>query len=390
MCKSPLHPFLLQLPKVEHHLHLEGSLSPELLFHLAHKNAVRLPSSSLDPAFASPSTLHERYQDFTSLDDFLHYYYIGFSVLVTVSDFEELSYAYLSRAAREANVKHAEVFFDPQVHVARGVEIETIVQGWERALWRIREKDKIDLTASLIPCFLRHLDLQDSGRCLGLLLGGGYLTAPETGPVDGADGEENGKSNGSSKEPRLKGIGLCSTEIAKPPSTWKSIFDIAREKGIRRTAHAGEEGPAEYVTAALDELQVERIDHGVRAADDEKVVERLARERILVTVCPVSNVKLKIKEKLEHVPLRTFLDRGVRFSLNSDDPAYFGAYLQEVYCQVQEAFGFTVREWEVIARNGIEGSWCDGERKEVVLKELEDVVGAWVRREEESESELIN
>ncbi|KAM7208511.1 adenosine deaminase [Naviculisporaceae sp. PSN 640] len=369
MCKSPLHPFLLQLPKVEQHLHLEGSLSPELLFHLAQKNSISLPSPSLDPAFTSPATLLARYEKFTSLDDFLHYYYIGFTVLITVSDFEELSYAYLSRAAREANVKHAEVFFDPQVHVARGVEIETIVTGWERALRRLKDEEGVDITASLIPCFLRHLDLEDSDRCLGLLL----------------DGDGKGR-----QEPRLVGIGLCSTEVAKPPSTWKSIFDIAREKGIRRTAHAGEEGPAEYVIAALDDLQVERIDHGVHAADDEKVMERLAREKILLTVCPVSNVQLKVKEKLEDVPLRVFLDKGVRFSLNSDDPAYFGAYLQEVYCRVQEAFGFTVREWEVIAKNGIEGSWCDEGRKKAVLKEIDDVVGAWVRREKEGESELVN
>ncbi|KAM7206364.1 adenine deaminase [Rhypophila sp. PSN 637] len=376
MCNHPLHPFLLSLPKTEHHMHLEGSLSPELLFRLSAKNNIPLPSPETDPAFSSVESLYERYSNFTSLDDFLHYYYIGFTVLVHESDFEELAYAYLSAQSKEANLRHAEVFFDPQVHLSRGITIDTVVKGWESALARVQKEEEegglVDITAELIPCFLRHLDVEDSERCLSLLVDGGFLLAEE-------------------KPSRLAGIGLCSTELDKPPSTWAPIFSIANKNGIRTTAHAGEEGPAEYVTAALDDLHVKRIDHGVHAADDEELMERLAREQVLVTVCPVSNVRLKVKQKLQDVPLRTFLEKGVRFSLNSDDPAYFGGYLQGVYCAVQEVFGFSVHEWDVIARNGVEGSWCSEERKTRLMREIESVVGVWTRKEEEGgEFGLVN
>ncbi|KAK4207608.1 adenosine deaminase [Rhypophila decipiens] len=369
MCNHPLHPFLVSLPKTEHHMHLEGSLSPELLFRLSAKNNIPLPSPETDPAFSSVESLYERYSSFTSLDDFLHYYYIGFTVLVHESDFEELAYAYLSTQSREANLRHAEVFFDPQVHIARGISIETIVSGWESALQKV-QKEGVDISAQLIPCFLRHLDVKDSERCLSLLLSGGFFKPPNPA-------EEKPSSR------RLEGIGLCSTELDKPPSTWAHIFTTAKQAGITNTtAHAGEEGPAEYITAALDDLHVTRIDHGVSAADDENLMDRLAKEQVLVTVCPVSNVRLRVKQKLEQVPLRRFMEKGVRFSLNSDDPAYFGGYLQSVYCAVQEVFGFTVAQWAVIARNGVEGSWCGEERKRVLMGEVEGVVGAWAGKEE--------
>lgn len=371
-------------------MHLEGSLSPELLFTLSKKNNIPLPSPSVDPAFSSAETLYTRYENFSSLDDFLHYYYIGFSVLLTESDFEELSYAYLVRAALEANVRHAEVFFDPQAHLSRGISVETIIRGWEKALERVQQQEKLAITALLIPCLLRHLDVSDSEDCFqGMVDGGYFFSVP--GPSPSVLTEKNGNANsqGTGKEgeegtqARLAGLGLCSTEIAKPPSNWGSIFRKAKELGVRRTSHAGEEGPAGFVSAALDELEVERIDHGVHAADDPALLDRLAREKILLTVCPVSNVRLKGFSHIGEVPLRKLLEKGVRFSLNSDDPAYFGAYLQEVYCRVEEEFELGFNVWGQIAKNGVEGSWCDEERKKAILEEIDGLVGEYGRKEEE-------
>ena len=256
-------------------------------------------------------------------------------------------------------MRHAEVFFDPQAHVSRGVEVEVIVSGWERAAGRAERE--LGVTSLLVPCLLRHLEVGDSEECFEGLVRGGYF---EEGK--GVDGRS-----------RLAGIGLCSTEMGKAPGAWKGIFQRAKDLGIRRTSHAGEEGPAGFVSAALDELSVERVDHGVHAADDEELMGRLAREKVLLSVCPVSNVRLKGVERIEQVPIRVFIDKGVRFSLNSDDPAYFGAYIQEVYCRVQEAFGLSVEEWAVIARNGVEGSWCSETRKGEVLGEIERVVREW-------------
>ncbi|KAH8906697.1 adenosine deaminase [Coniochaeta sp. PMI_546] len=358
MCKSPLHNFLTRLPKCEHHLHIEGSLSPELLFSLSAKNSIPLPPVSEDPSFASPEALNERYARFSSLDDFLAYYYIGMRVLITASDFSELAYAYLAGAVRDGNLRHAEVFFDPQAHLARGVAIETVVEGLldgkRRAeaefAHRSRSGGPGRLTVLLIPCLLRHLPVEDSAACFELMRDRGYFASGD-----------------------LAGLGLCSTELAKPPENWAGIFAAAGEAGIRRTAHAGEEGPAGYVVDALDRLGATRIDHGVRAAEDEAVMERLARDGVLLTVCPMSNVRLKGVSRIEHVPIRKFLEKGVRFSINSDDPAYFEGYIQDNYCAVQDAFGLTAEEWRTIATNAVEGSWCDEARKREILDEIAEL-----------------
>lgn len=356
MCKSPLHPFLTRLPKCEHHIHIEGSLTPTLLFALSAKNSVPLPPASSDPAFASPGALTERYARFSSLDDFLSYYYIGVRVLVTPSDFSDLAYTYLVSAARDAQLRHAEVFFDPQAHLDRGVSIETVVEGLldgrrrAEAEFAGRSGAKGRLTALFIPCLLRHFSVEDSASCFELMRSKGYF------------------ANGD-----LAGLGLCSTELSKPPENWAGIFAAAGEAGIRRTAHAGEEGPAGYVVEALDKLGAVRIDHGVRAAEDDAVMERLARDKVLLTVCPMSNVRLKGVERIEQLPIRKFLDKGVRFSINSDDPAYFEGYLQDNYCAVQDAFGLTLEEWMAVARNAVEGSWCDDARKREILEEIDDV-----------------
>lgn len=282
-------------------------------------------------------------------------------VLITTSDFADLTHAYLIRAYGEG-VRHAEVFFDPQAHLSRDVGIETIVEGLLEG--RRRAAEEIagrggKMSVLFIPCLLRHLPVENSKACFELMDGKGYFSSD--------DGEE----------PVLAGLGLCSSEIALPPGNWAGIFKTAGQKGIRRTVHAGEEGPAAYVTAALDQLGASRIDHGVRAAEDDAVLERLARDKVLLSVCPLSNVALKGVERVADVPIRKFIEKGVRFSVNSDDPAYFGGYILDNYCAVQEAFGLTLEEWKDIARNSVEGSWCGEERKGEILEEIEAVCREW-------------
>lgn len=354
MCKHNLHGFLAALPKCEHHMHLEGSLSPELLFQLSARNSIPLPSASDDPAFASVATLYERYANFTSLADFLHYYYVGFTVLIHEADFEALAYAYFTKAAGQG-VRHAEVFFDPQVHINRGIAYHTIVDGFTEA--RRRAEADLGLTSLLIPCMLRHLPVPDSLACFTTMRDAGHF-----------------------RDGTLAGLGLCSTERDMPPALWSDVFALARADGVRLTAHAGEEGPAAYITEAMDELCVSRIDHGVNARHDEAVMARLAAEKTLLSVCPLSNVVLRGVAKVSEVPIRTFLDKGVRFSINSDDPAYFGGYILDNYCAVQEAFGLSVDEWRTIARNAVEGSWCGQDRKDNLLAEIDSVVGEWKDR----------
>lgn len=353
MCKHDhaFHGFLAALPKCEHHMHLEGSLSPELLFELSARNNVPLPPASQDAAFTSVATLYERYAGFQSLDDFLHYYYIGFSVLMHESDFEALAYAYFTKAAGQG-VRHAEVFFDPQVHLNRGIAYRVMVDGFSKA--RKRAEAELGVTSLLIPCLLRHLPVSDSLLC--------FQTMKEAG----------GFGDGT-----LGGLGLCSSEKDMAPSMWKEVFALAKAEGVRLTAHAGEEGPAAYITQALDELSVTRIDHGVNAREDVAVMRRLAEGKTMLSVCPLSNVVLGGVSKVAEVPIRLFLDHGVAFSINSDDPAYFGGYILENYCAVQDAFDLSLDEWRRIAEHAVEGSWCEEERKAQLLHEIEEVVMEW-------------
>ncbi|MCJ1226875.1 adenine deaminase [Toensbergia leucococca] len=347
MCFSPLHPFLAALPKCEHHIHLEGALTPDLLFTLAARNNIALPAETTDPAFASPTTLLARYDDFASLDDFLQFYYIGMSVLLHVEDFEQLAWEYFVRAKKDG-VVHAEVFFDPQAHTGRGVEYEVVVEGFTRACRRA--ENELSMSTGLILCFLRHLPAAEAGKTLSL-------------------------AENNLKEQVLAGVGLDSSEKDFPPELFKGVFEQAREMGTRRTAHAGEEGGAEFVRAALDTLGVERIDHGVKMVEDPALVAEVARRQLLVTVCPLSNVRLKGVRNVGELPIRAFLEARVRFSINSDDPAYFGGYILDNYCAVQEAFGLEIKDWEWIARAGVEGSWCSEERKEKLLNMVGEVVG---------------
>lgn len=346
MCQSPLHPFLASLPKCEQHLHIEGTVSPTLLFSLAAANNITLPAD--DPAFKNTASLSARYENFTSLDDFLHYYYIALSVLLTPSDFETLAYEYFLNAHGDG-VHHAEIFFDPQAHTSRGVPYSTVTEGLSAA--RARAERELGITTKLTMCFLRHLPVAEADVV--------YKEAHSLGHF--ADGT-------------LIGIGMDSSELGFYPELFKDLYLHAADNGIRRTAHAGEEGDVSYITRALDICQAERIDHGIRAIEDASMIERLALQKTLLTVCPLSNVRLRCVEAVADLPIRKFLDAGVRFSINSDDPAYFGGYILDNYCAVQEAFDLSIQEWATIANGAIEGSWCDQERKEQLLEKVEACV----------------
>lgn len=347
MCRSSTHAFLAALPKCEHHMHLEGSLAPSLLFKLADQNSIALPSPTEDPSFASATALLDRYTRFTSLDDFLHYYFIGMSVLIHANDFEVLAWEYFVRAKADG-VVHAEVFFDPQAHTMRGISYTTVVEGFKNACERAEKE--LSISTKLILCFLRHL------------------------PVEAAE-DTFAESKKDLESGLLSGVGLDSSEKGFPPGPFREVYKMAKATGGRLTAHAGEEGPVEYIREALEKLDVERIDHGIHLVDDLGLMQELAARKLLLTVCPLSNVRLRAVKEIKDLPIRTFLDNGVRFSLNSDDPTYFGGYILDNYCAVQKAFSLTVKEWETIARAAIEGSWCEDSRKKVILEQLAEVVG---------------
>ena len=323
-----------------------GSLEPSLLFDLASRNAISLPSTKDDPSFESVDTLLSRYRRFTSLDDFLHYYFIGMSVLLHAADFEALAYAYFQRAHADG-VVHAEVFFDPQAHTSRGVEYRTIVEGFTAA--QERAKADFQITSELIVCVLRHLPVSDG------------MDMYRAAIPDLASGV-------------IRGLGLSSTELGNPPSKYKAIYDDALQRGFNRTAHAGEEADVSYMSSALHDLHVTRVDHGIKLAQDPNVMAEFARRKIMVTMCPLSNVELRCVSKIAELPVRIYLDNGVKFSVNSDDPAYFGGYILDNYCAVQEAFGLSRVEWERVVRDGIKGSWCDEQRKGEMIGLLEGVI----------------
>ncbi|KAL9640605.1 MAG: hypothetical protein Q9164_000161 [Protoblastenia rupestris] len=339
-----------------HELEQFVRLCPSLLFELAARNDIALPSTSDDPFFASTSTLADRYNRFTSLDDFLHYYFIGMSCLIYAQDFENLAWSYFQRAKADG-VVHAEVSFDPQAHTSRGIKYETVIEGFSKACERA-EKD-LGISTKLILCFMRHLPVKDS------------VATWEKAQRDFGRG-------------LLAGIGLDSSEKGFPPGQWKDIYKEAKNTGIRRTAHAGEEGPVEYIEEALRQCYVERIDHGIRLVDDEDLMKEVAEKNILVTICPLSNVKLQCIKHVRELPIRRFLDAGVQFSINSDDPAYFTSYIQDNYCAIQDEFDLSVDDWCSIAKAAIYGSWCDDERKNFIHKQVDAAAEAAVQREGEA------
>ena len=336
--KTAMEEFIRGLPKAELHLHIEGTLEPELAFKLAAKHQVRLPHATV-------TDLRRAYQ-FTDLQSFLDIYYSGAEVLRDEEDFHLLTEAYHSRAHSQG-VVHAEIFFDPQTHTARGVAFDTVLNGIRRAL---REAEREwGMTSRLILCFLRHLSASDAMRTLEQAL-----------PYRG----------------EIAAVGLDSSESGHPPAKFREVFARARQEGLPAVAHAGEEGPPAYILEALDVLQVVRIDHGVRCEEDPLLMERLVRERIPLTMCPLSNVKLRVFDKLESHNLKRLLQRGLCVTVNSDDPAYFGGYLLENYLGVQEALDLSRADLTLLARNSIEASFLAATDKRRWFKAIEDYAAA--------------
>ncbi|MDO9403041.1 MAG: adenosine deaminase [Polaromonas sp.] len=321
------------MPKAELHMHIEGSLEPELIFALAQRNGVQIP-------YASVEDLRSAYA-FTNLQSFLDIYYAGASVLIQEQDFYDMAWNYLLKA-REDHVVHTELFFDPQTHTARGVAMETVIGGLHRACTDAGEQ--LGVSASLILCFLRHLSEEDAFETLDAAL-----------PF----------------KDQFIGIGLDSGEVGNPPEKFSRVFARCRELGFHLVAHAGEEGPPAYIWTALDDLKVERIDHGVQSAKDPALMQRLARDRVALTVCPLSNLKLCVFPDLESHNLRHLLEAGLAVTVNSDDPAYFGGYMNDNFLQLFAATGMDASHAYALARNSFEASFIDAEAKARHFGELD-------------------
>jgi adenosine deaminase len=327
------------MPKAELHIHIEGSLEPELIFALAARNAVMLP-------YADVEALRTAYA-FTNLQSFLDIYYAGASVLLKEQDFYDMARAYLMRAAAD-KVLHVEIFFDPQTHTARGVAMDTVINGLHRAC--VDAGAELGISASLILCFLRHLSEEDA-----------FATLEQAQPY----------------RDKFIGVGLDSSELGHPPEKFAKVFARCRELGFHLVAHAGEEGPASYIWSALDVLRVERIDHGVQCVQDALLMQRLARERIPLTVCPLSNQKLRVFPNLADHNLGRLLDAGLVATVNSDDPAYFGGYINDNFVQTFAATALSAQHAYTLARNSFESSFIDESAKRGFLDQLEQSVAVF-------------
>lgn len=317
---------LLALPKAELHLHIEGTLEPEMMFELAQRNRVELPFPDVDAV--------RRAYVFDDLQSFLDLYYAGCRVLVTERDFYDLTAAYLRRAARDG-VRHAEIFFDPQTHTDRGIPLATVVNGLTAALADGRRD--LGITSALIVCFLRDRSVEAAMATLDAAL---------------------------EHREAIVGVGLDSAEVGNPPEKFRAVFDRARAEGLLPVAHAGEEGPPGYIWQALDLLGARRIDHGVRCLGDDRLVERLVAEQVPLTVCPISNIKLRVFPDLEHHNFRQLFERGLRVTINSDDPAYFGGYIGENYVATARALGVTGAQMHEVARNSFLASFLGEDEKQ--------------------------
>jgi adenosine deaminase len=325
--------FIKALPKAELHMHIEGSLEPELMFALAARNKVALPFKSVEEVRAAYA--------FSNLQDFLDIYYQGAQVLLTEEDFQDLAMAYFRRLAADGGV-HAEIFFDPQTHTDRGLPFKVAIDGLLAGMDRARTE--LGITSKLILCYLRHLD-EDAA----------FATLKAAEPwLD-----------------RIEGVGLDSSEVGHPPSKFARVFAASRERGLKLVAHAGEEGPPAYVHEALDLLKVDRIDHGNRSLEDAALTQRLVREGMTLTVCPLSNLKLCVVNDLKAHPLKRMLDLGLKATVNSDDPAYFGGYLADNYLQTAQALDLTRAEIVTLARNSFEGAFLSEAEKAGYIGKLE-------------------
>ena len=336
---TDLNALITALPKAELHLHLEGSLEPEQLMQFAERNQVEIPFKTLEEVKAA--------YNFSNLQDFLDIYYQGMSVLQTEADFHDLTDAYLQRCQAD-NVRHVEVFFDPQGHTERGLPFSVPIDGILSAL--DAAKAKYDISYKLIMCFLRHLPEADA-----------FATLEQAAPyLD-----------------RIHGVGLDSSELGHPPSKFQNVFAAAREKGLKLVAHAGEEGPPEYVYEALDLLKIDRIDHGNRLLEDETLISRVRDAGLTLTVCPLSNLSLCVVDDLKDHPMKRMLELGLRATINSDDPAYFGGYVNQNYRETAAATGLTREDIITLARNSFTGSFLTAEEQARHLHGIDEAVAAF-------------
>ena len=326
---------LRAMPKAELHMHIEGSLEPELIFALAKRNGVAL-------AYPDVASLRSAYQ-FNNLQSFLDIYHAGTMVLKTEQDFYDMTMAYLQRAAAD-NVIHTEIFFDTQTHTGHGLSADVVINGLHRAC--VDAKAQMGMTASLILCFLRHLSEQEAFESLEQAL-----------PF----------------RDKIVGVGLASGELGNPPEKFTKVFARARELGFRLVAHAGEEGPPAYICSALDALKVERIDHGVQAFGDAALMQRLVKDKIPLTVCPLSNLKLCVFKNLSDHNLGRMMDAGIVVTVNSDDPAYFGGYINENFTQTFAALGLSAQHAYTLAHNSFEASFIDPRLRRTYIDRLNNV-----------------
>jgi adenosine deaminase len=326
-----LETFIKNIPKAELHLHIEGTFEPELMFEIAKRNNIKIK-------YQSVGELKKAY-DFDNLQDFLNIYYEGAGVLIKEQDFFDITWAYLKKVHSQ-NVIHTEIFFDPQTHTDRGIKFDTVVQGISKAL--AEGKNKLGINSKLIMCFLRHLNEESAIKTLNEALNYKNL---------------------------ITAVGLDSSEVGNPPSKFQKVFEQAKKNGFLTVAHAGEEGPSEYIWEALKLLKVSRVDHGNNSLDDDKLVTELVNRKIPLTVCPLSNLKLKIVSDLNKHPLRTMLKKGLLVTINSDDPAYFGGYINENYLAISKALNLSKEEIYLLAKNSFEASFLnDKEKNEMIEK----------------------
>lgn len=326
--------FIEGLPKAELHLHIEGTLEPELMFEIAGRNNIRTRYNSVEE-------LKNAYS-FSNLQDFLDIYYEGAGVLIKEQDFYDLTWNYLKKAHSQ-NVIHTEIFFDPQTHTDRGVAFGTVIQGINRAL--SDGEEKLGISSRLIMCFLRHLDEDAAMKTL--------------------------ESSLEYKE-LITAVGLDSAEKGNPPSKFRNVFERAGKEGFLTVAHAGEEGPCEYVREALDILHVSRVDHGNHSTDDKNLIDELAAKKIPLTLCPLSNLKLKVVKNLEEHPLKAMLERGIIATVNSDDPAYFGGYINENYFAISKALKLTKEEICLLAKNSFTASFLEEDKKLLNIERVDE------------------
>lgn len=324
--------FINETPKSELHLHIEGSLEPELMFKLAKRNKVEIPFKSVDEIISA--------YNFTNLDSFLKIYYEGSNVLITEEDFFDLTWEYILRCKKD-NIVHTEIFFDPQSHLPRGISFDTVINGIHKAL--TKANNHFGITSKIIMCFLRHLDEEPCFEVLNEAL---------------------------RHKDKIIGVGLDSSEKGNPPQKFKKLFEKAIQEGFLTVAHAGEEGPPEYIWDSLNLLKVKRIDHGVQCLKDEKLVEVLKDKNIPLTVCPLSNVKLCVFDKLENHNLKKMLEKGLRVMVNSDDPAYFGGYLNTNFIETSKALNLSLEDVRLLIQNSFKSSFLDEKTKNNWLNKI--------------------